>query len=305
MITLQITNIELPTGYTHDATDWQVATSKTFSADSIVAESLNDSEQKTVKLFDLPLDPQIKHYSRARILFNRGYSKWAIIDEFYPKDINEISLDLDLPGALSVPVFAHDYNLNKFPTTKFTINLEGFSSTGTGKHVATNWLIEDMDGKVLLTVDNDDRNLVTRTFTELVLPFSQIIKISASFISSSNDVSDMSTMTVVTKGMYDIDPIIITDVGRIIPEHDKVVETTQIVGLTKIEWKLYDADDVLVWSMDTVGTKVVIPGQYFTDNTHGRITIKSFTITDHSEVISKDFKVVDVLPSTLPYNVSY
>lgn len=148
MLVLYITPPILTKGWTHEGTDWQVAEDPDFK--KIVKESMNDSKNKLVKIFDdSDLDPEKTYYSRARVVFNKGLAEWADVQQVKLKDVNTIDVTLDLPTVVAIPEIEINFNPNNVPRSLFTINTSKMSCNTNAEHVATSYIIEDIEGNVV------------------------------------------------------------------------------------------------------------------------------------------------------------
>jgi hypothetical protein len=248
------------------------------------------------------LDPNKTYYSKVRAIYDKGYST-SIINSFKPKDLEENILKVDIPGVVSTPTISHSYRIDRFPINGFTINVSGFASTGSGQLLGVNYILEDIDGKVYDS-DLDNREDLKFKKFDVLLPHDKVFRLKISFISSSNDVSEFSVLTFKTKKITDIGPIIITDLSRLYPNTDVNVAISDVIRLVKVEWVLKREGEI-IWTSETDGIKNTIPFDMFPENTKGILEVRTTTVEDVSDWSSKEYKVIDTLPSDLPYNVSY
>ena len=116
--------------------------------------------------------------------------------------------------------------------------------------------------------------------------------------------SEFSVLTFKTKKITDIGPVVITDLNMIYPNADLNVAISDIIRLVKVEWVL-KRDGEVVWTSETDNVKNVIPFDMFPENSSGTLEVRSTTVEDVSDWTSVDYKVIDTLPSDLPYNVTY
>ena len=240
MIISRITDLDLPTGVTHIATDWQIADDLLFS--NIVVESNYDKTNLTYIVFPDKLDPEIKYYGRARVLLSTGYTEWGNIDVFIPKDINNIAVDYDFPSLVSLPVINTDSDLNNHTPTMFTITASGYGVIGTGTHAATTWLVTDINDNIVWSSIYDINNIDTIDFTKRVLKENEIYKIKVMFHSSSNDTSQIATKMIhVNKS----DPriILLNDLSTMDKNVDNTLSIKFIHLLDKVEWKISEIVD--------------------------------------------------------------
>ena len=197
MLSTRILDLDIGPNVTHLATDWEIATDTLFV--NKVASSINDTVNLTSIVFDIIVDPTIKYYARARSLIDPGgYTVWGNIDTFTPKDINDIEADVDLPTYVTLPTISTTDYTNVFPTTLFTITLSGYANTGPASHDSTTWIIEDIHGNVVYSRLKDKFNKNSLTFTDVILESRKLYRIKAIYHSTSNDSSQIATMTVST-----------------------------------------------------------------------------------------------------------
>jgi len=195
-VVLRIASLDLPQSVVHKATDWQVSTDLLFS--NIILQSNQDEVNKTKIVFNESLDPTIKYYARARSLLDpTGYTIWGNIDIFTPVDVNDTNLDQDIPSLLSVPKITTNYLQNEHSSTFFKIFATGFSSVGNATHTDTTWVIEDINGDVVWSSIRDNENKTSISVNDLVLKQDNCYNIKVLFNSTSNDVSQTGTHTIV------------------------------------------------------------------------------------------------------------
>ena len=302
MIEIKIEDHNPPLGWVHLASDYYVSETPFFRDEDIVAKSEYDEDNLFIKEFDIVLDPNKTYYSKVRAIYDKGYST-SIINSFKPKDLEENILKVDIPGVVSTPTISHSYRIDRFPINGFTINVSGFASTGSGQLLGVNYILEDIDGKVYDS-DLDNREDLKFKKFDVLLPHDKVFRLKISFISSSNDVSEFSVLTFKTKKITDIGPIIITDLSRLYPNTDVNVAISDVNRLVKVEWVLKREGEI-IWTSETEGIRNTIPFDMFPENTKGVLEVRTTTVEDVSDWTSKEYKVIDTLPSELPYNVSY
>jgi len=240
MIISRITDLDLPTGVTHVATDWQIADDLLFS--NVVVESNYDQTNLTYIVFPDKLDPEVKYYGRARVLLSTGYTEWGNIDVFIPKDINNIAVDYDFPSLVSLPVVSTDSDLNNHKPTMFTITASGYGVIGTGTHTATTWLVTDINDNIVWSSIYDINNIDTIHFTKRILKENEIYKIKVMFHSSSNDTSQLATKMIhVNKA----DPrvILLNSLNNIDKTTDNTLSIKFINLLDQVDWKISEIVD--------------------------------------------------------------
>ena len=197
MVVIRITDLDLPEGVVHTATDWQIATDPLFS--NIILESNNDEVNLTSIIFDEILDPDDKYYARARSLLNTGWTIWGNLDVFIVEDVYTTDDNLDMPGVITPPTIITDSDVTDHIPTLFKISVSGFSTTGTGYHVATSYFITDLFDNHLWSTLNSEVSRNSIVIDEIVLKPGNVYKIKAMLHSSSGDVSQLATRVINVK----------------------------------------------------------------------------------------------------------
>jgi len=234
MVVLRINNADLPDGWSHNKTDWQVATDKTFK--NILAESMNDNKNLTTKIFNLKLDLGVKYYGRARMLLNTGFTEWSNIDVFIPKDTNEVLMDMDIPSVVSAPTLSTKFEKDHHPAAAFKIYGTNFSTLGNAEHISTTWIVEDNRGKAIWSSIDDIDNLTSITIPN-ILPMNTICRVHASYKGSNRDCSQFGTVSFYVSNDPRIDmPRVMRNV---IHNLDLDIDIPFMNGLDTLEWELY------------------------------------------------------------------
>lgn len=241
MVVLRINNADLPTGWTHSATDWQVSMSENFS--TILVSSMNDSENLTSIVFNTNLELGVKYYGRARMLLNTGFTEWSNIDVFTPKDIDEVALLMDIPSIITTPTLVSKFDLNAHPRKYFTIEIEnGFNTLGNATHESTSWIIEDNNGKPIWVSFEDKINLLSLKIN-INLELNKVYRIHASIIGTNGDSSQYGTISFYVS---DSDSFLINRYlyrNNIIDDLD--IEHPFIVGLDYLEYEVYKNEEMV------------------------------------------------------------
>lgn len=235
MVVLRINNTDLPTGWTHSATDWQISTSENFS--NILVSSMNDSENLTAIVFNNNLELGVNYYGRARMLLNTGFTEWSNIDVFTPKDIDEVTLLMDIPSIITTPTLVSNFDLNSHPSKFFTITIDnGFNTLGNATHESTSWIIEDDTGKPIWASFDDKVNLLSLT-VNVNLELNKVYRIHASIKGTNGDSSQYGTISFYTSDSKDF---LLT---RYLYRNDLTIDLDiihpYIVGLDYLEYVLY------------------------------------------------------------------
>jgi hypothetical protein len=235
MVILRITPPVLTPGWTHDATDWQIAEDKEFK--KIVAQSMGDKDNKIEKIFDLDLDPEKEYYARARVVFNKALSEWTDVNVIHPKDLTDLNLEIDIPGVISRPIVNVNYDPNGLPNSNFRITTSPMSTTSNAKHVSTTWVITDLEGRTVWMSPDDKDNLTSILVDEIVLEEGKTYIISAFHKASNNDVSEPGQITVRVPKVNDIEPVY--DFLDRDKEKDLVVRLKPVDDVKKVNVKFF------------------------------------------------------------------
>ena len=191
MIVLMFKNLDIPEGFKHTASDWQISTDKYFRKNSIVKESRNDKKHLTAILFDITLDPDKVYYARARVIMDKGLSDWSDIDIMRTEDLDKIDLDMDIPSVVGKPEVSVNFDIDKVPGTLFKIQTSKLSTNSNSRHASTDYFITDLQGNVLYTnIENTD-DLTFHLVSEIELPGDNFYLLKASHKSTSGDVSPL------------------------------------------------------------------------------------------------------------------
>ena len=277
MVVLRILEVDLTPGIEHIATSWELATDLQFK--NIVCESHDDKENKNIITFDEVLDPSIKYYGRAKLLLSSGYTIDSNIDIFVPKNINDIELDKDLPTIVQPPMVRTTSNRNNHSISGFDIIVSGYSVSSTAKHIATTYIIDDIDGNIILDTKPDVNNLNSLHIPYILLEPGKIYRVRALLHSSSNDISTTGTYTIVT-GVNKIIKLK-NRVLELNTVNDNLIEIFKYPNMSLVEYKLYQINDKGRELIFTETKKynnvenVTIPKNKIKDNTVYLLTIKS------------------------------
>jgi len=205
MVILMFKNLDIPEGFTHKASDWQIATDKYFRKDSIVAESKNDTVHLTSILFDINLDPDKIYYARARVIMDYGPSDWSDVDIIKTEDLNKINydnidVDIDIPSVIAKPDVSVDFPPDQVPPTFFKIKTSPMSTNTGVRHMATDYIITDLLGNVVYAEFNDTSDLTSHLVFNIMLPEDNFYLVKASHIASSGDVSPLGQQLIYVPG---------------------------------------------------------------------------------------------------------
>jgi hypothetical protein len=265
MVILMLTPIVLSEGFTHDATDYQIATDPLFSDDSIVAEVLGDEENKLIKTFDLNLDPEVEYYARARYILNNFITEWSNVDIILPKDVNDLDLHMDIPSMVSIPIVSIDYELDNVPTTFFNITTNNIITTSNARHKFTTYIITDTDGNVYMSNIEDGENLTTFKIIKDKLLEDKTFILYVQHGSTSGDVSDFGKIVFKTTSLGDVDIISDTD---LVKGEDLLIKLITVDDVDTIYTDLYAVsytENTLLTSLSTDVFSYSIDASYFMD----------------------------------------
>ena len=286
MVVLRINNTDLPTGWIHSATDWQISTSENFS--NILVSSMNDDKNLTTIVFNNNLELGVKYYGRARMLLNTGFTEWSNIDVFTPKDIDEVALLMDIPSIITTPTLRSKFDLNSHPSRFFTVTIDnGFNTLGNATHESTSWIIEDDTGKPIWASFDDKENLLS-LLVNVKLELNKVYRIHASIKGTNGDSSQYGTMTFFTS---DSKEFLLT---RFLYRNDLTVDLDivhpYIVGLDFLEYEIY-IDETLVYENTIVDNFFTINKEYLDDT---KVTILKI----RTEVNTKfgDWNYIYIIP---------
>ncbi len=274
MVVLRIKELELDDQTDHLATDWEV--SRTISFNDVVLRSLEDYSNKTSIVFNEILDPNIKWYARARALLSTGYTTWGNLDVFTPKNINDLDQNEDMPSRVATPTITTDSNTTNHDSTLFTINATGFSVVGTATHLATSWFIEDINNNIIWSKLNDETNKTSILVNNTLLKSNSIYRIKAIFHSTSNDASQISTLTIKVAGGDEVE--VLTYLDGLDYTVDNVITIANVVGLTNVDWEVISLDKNLseiIWNNSTISNYTILPANKLKDSTRYLFRIKT------------------------------
>ena len=255
MVVIRITDLDLPEGVVHEATDWEVATDLLFS--DIVLQSNQDEENLTSIFFNDSLNPDIKYYARARSLLSTGYTTWGNLDAFIPKDVYEADDNTDLPTVVTPPMITTDSLASNHIPTMFNIILNGFAAVGNATHVATSYIIENLDGDVIWANENDYVNLNKLLIDDVILPVGDVYLIKVLFHASSGDISQHATKIINVPRVDGVD--ILNNVYSYIYDVDNILELKHVCSAKTTEWIIYDKTSNGLFNIATITSNTATP----------------------------------------------
>jgi len=244
MFVMVVSDLDLGPDVQHKSTDWQIALDPLFK--NVILESLNDSENKLIKIFNEPADPRKKYYGRSRILLSTGYTEWSNIDVFYAEDVDELDALADIPSRASSYVLTTDSDVNNHVPTLFTMSIPQPSIDGTATHVATNWFIENMNGDIIWKKLKSD-NKLSILVDDLILKPNQVYRLRASVVLSSGDVSNVTSITIFVPDeprIKIIKEVIDPDINQ---DYDVLIFKDP--RFTSVTYKLYTKDNNTIYKL--------------------------------------------------------
>lgn len=229
----RINDADLPKGWTHEATDWQVATDPDFK--NILVESLNDSDNLTTIAHNTKTEVGETYYGRSRMLLNTGFTEWSDIGIFTPKDIDDVVSNMDIPSIITAPTVTTKYDSDSHPSSGFYIEASKFATLGTASHMSTDWVIESSKGKAVWASLGNKHDL-NSILIDKILPVNEVYHAHASFKGSNFDISQYGTTTFYVSN----DELLVlnTKLVGINSNVNLVLDIPEIPGLNILEWKL-------------------------------------------------------------------
>jgi len=255
---IRIKELALRDDVDHLATDWEISTTLAFN--NIVASSMADTVNKTSITFNMPFNPNIKYFARARALLTTGYTTFGNLDVFIPEQVNDIGNSDDLPTRVSIPLLETDSDVSEHDITLFNIKVSGFSVIGTADHSATTWLIEDINGLPIwsrVSEEIDKKNILV---DDVILKNDTLYRIKVMFHTSSGDTSQVVTKTIKTVKYCNIELAQYLD--NVDVNQHTVLEIGAIEGATQYTWEILYVERGLVsdiWSSITEVRTTTIP----------------------------------------------
>lgn len=170
---------------THTATSWQISRVPDFTITSqYIAESLNDTTNLLEYRPGIELADNVSVYARIKYHFSNGSSSnWSKIIP-----INTSQRGIKMSGTVIVtPRVSVEFKYNGINFSNLKISTSDYKLySGAGDHVATDWILEDIDGKVLWSRLGDNRNLTEITIDSSFIVANGIYIIKAVHHSSVN-----------------------------------------------------------------------------------------------------------------------
>jgi len=235
MIYLQISDLLLTAPVSHTSTDWQVSTDLKFA--NISAQSIGDKTNLTSMLFNLPLDPAIQYYARARVLLTTGYTAWSNIDIFTPQDVISGSNSSPLPSLVSVPSMTITNAGNRAPIFNTNINISTVQTLGGATHLATSYVVEDMGGSPVWCSLHNIKEKNGIAIPPTIMNLNTAYRIRVMVHVDSFDTSQLITQTIITENRTA--GLIMTRLDKLIPTKDLVIDVSAQPGVTSAVGTVY------------------------------------------------------------------
>lgn len=248
----------------HLATDWLI--SETLDFNNPVLESRDDRTNLTNIIFQNDLDSGKKWYSKARIRTNKGWGVWGNVAIFnISESIDAVDMT-DMPSKISVPQITTSSNQSNHKQTMFNVMVTGFSVIGNSTHIATSWIIEDINGNTIWHSLNDEVNKLYIEVNNLLLDPNTVYRIKAIFHNSTSDTSPVGCLTIRTQSESEI--TLLTYLDFLDPTKDQIVEIAPIEK-KKLTFSIYGYTDNnigLIWTKESSGLSVTIPANTLIKN---------------------------------------
>ena len=283
----------------HIATDWQIAFDKSFADDTIVTQSLNDSNHLYTIIFDIDLDPNKLYYGRARLRFNNYVSNWSEVDVIEYADAFKINIIGDLPGVISRPVVSLEYpnqdtDYINVPGSLFKIKTTPMSATSNTQHIATNYIITDLLGNVKFINLNDTENRTEYLFKDVLEP-GQTYTVFVSHVSSSDDVSEPGALVFTVPDVPEI--VVTSDLTNVNISEGYALTLKPVDGVSKIYIAVYgiaDDDYEIIYQTTTTNFTIGLPTNIINKQITDYMLAIRYEHTDGSKTNVKYFKLENV-----------
>ncbi len=241
MVILYLKNqLQLKDDATHISTRFELSDTMNFS--NIIDFSESTINRHAV-LFNRELDPSKKYYARARALLSTGWTKFANLDVVEIR-LSGLSgyMNSVLPSKISTPILTTDSIQSNHSISNFTIEANGFNRIGTSVHNKTIYFITDINNNLLwYRVTELELNKIE--VNDLILDENKMYKVHAIFGSSSNDHSQVASLSIVTGGNENL---YLLSNSSVIRGNDYNINFMRTKDISYIDIKLYEIDGTLV-----------------------------------------------------------
>ena len=237
MIKLKLQEIDISSGNSILSVSWEVATTKTFDAGSIVAKSEDDTVNKSQIIFNKELDVTKTYYARARaILAIGGYTPWGNVDIFIPKETDTIGLGIDSPTALSAPELFTSSIVNNHVSTMFEIFIGNVVGIGDSQITEVTYFIETITSDVVWSRKVNTGNMASVMVDDIILRNERIYRLRAIVKTSSNDLTPVVTKTIYVGSAYSK---LLNTFSDITVENDYVLKVAPVVNVSSVNYKIF------------------------------------------------------------------
>lgn len=170
----------------------------------------------------------------------------------------------------------HEIDPETHDLTLFEIWVDGFEVIGNATLIATSCWIEDTNGDVIWKnlVDRTNRNRIK--IQDLILKADRTYRIRVVFHTDSNDVSQIGTKTIVTKGSSNIN--LISYLDQVPFNKDIELQLEWVKDMNRIEWEVLQCSLGIVksvWKTETTTIITNIPKGVLNSNSNYLLRIKS------------------------------
>lgn len=251
--------LQLDDNSNHLRTKFELSDTMNFS--NIIASSDSDKNRYAV-LFNVDVDPSVKYYGRAQALLTTGWTKHANLDVV---DVRLSGLtgyqNSVLPSKLATPIIGTNGVQGNHTISNFTIIADGFERVGTSTHNSTIYFITDRDNNIIWYRVTDIQ-LNSINVDDLILSEGEAYKINVIFGSSSNDFSQVASMTIVTGGN---DNLFLIGNRTLLIGDDFTVHFMMVTGLTNINIEIYECGETvkLIHMENIIGNKGTLSRNIF------------------------------------------
>ncbi len=190
MVTLQLILPPLDEGRMHISTWYQIAKENTF--DTIVLNIEDDTVNLLSVKANVELEDGVTYYARTKFATDPGgLSAWSTFFTFVAGDTNEFNIFYNHPTLIEVPKIYSIFDRDGHPEALFEIILDTDYLFDYNSYIKANWLIEDINGKVVFSSLDDEVNLKRIYFNGYLEPGVYVMKLSIE--TASGDVSDFGS----------------------------------------------------------------------------------------------------------------
>lgn len=258
------------------AMDWQICGGTNF--DTPILESKNDNKNlSSITFTTIPTEPW-KARARAQ-LKKTGWTDWSYLDTMSYAKANENSKTIAIPSKIATPQITTSSLPSNHEAILFTIFANGFSVNSNASHSATTWFIEDVNENIIWSSLKDTINLTQIEFKSMMLRNNNVYRIRAMFHSSSGDVSNIASYTVLVGGSAVME--LLTYLDNVDYTRNNTIEAVSIdpdSSVTSVDWQIISLTNdyaEVIFSKTTTGPA------------YGTMTIPAYTLTNSTSYILK------------------